>query len=159
MTRRLLADVALVPMIEPGDKEAGIDSETILLGSASLVSLLLQFGAVTGDAVLKLYSGATAGAKTTALAFTYRLSAAAYKAAAADTYGADVAVASTGLTLTAASFANRTMVIDLEVAAMTADQPWLTAELSAAATVLFVSAVAALGGSRYKPAATMVPTT
>jgi hypothetical protein len=158
MTRRLLGGVGIVPLFEPIDiGAAAADSETILVGNASLISIILQFGNITADNTLILYAGATAGAKTTGLAFTYRVSGADYKAIAADQYGADVAVAATGLVLTAASFDHRTMVIDLADADMPAGQPWLTANLDGSATVQLVAGVALMGGLRYAPAASMVP--
>jgi hypothetical protein len=96
-----------IPVLEPKDWEAGGDGDSINMGKVHSVEFLLAFGAVTGDAVLKFYVGATVGTKTTAVAFNYRLSTVDYGSAAADVFGASTAVASSGLTLTAASYDHR----------------------------------------------------
>lgn len=128
-----------IPVVEPVDAEAGIDSDSINMGKLHSVALPFHFGAVTGDAVLKFYVGATAGTKTTAVAFSYRLSSGDFKAASADLYGAATAVASTGLTLTAATYDHRTLLIEFDSQAIPDATPWLTAEFSAAASVLLVA--------------------
>jgi hypothetical protein len=124
----------IAPVIEPVDTEAGIDSDSVNLGLLHAFCYALTFGAITGDAVLKAYVGATAGAKTTAIAFTYRLSSADFKAANADLYGAATAVAAAGLTLTAATFDHRTALIEVDSQAIPDATPWVTLELSAAAS-------------------------
>lgn len=139
----------LIPVLEPVDAEAGIDGDSIHMGRLHLVSYALTFGAVTGDAVLKFYVGATAGTKTTAVAFTTRLSSADFKAAGADLYGAATAQASTGLTLTAATYDHRTLVIEFDSQAIPDATPWLTLELSAAASALLVSCTA-IGSPRLQ---------
>lgn len=141
-----------IPVLEPVDAEAGIDGQSINMGLLHSVTFPIVFGAITGDAVLKFYAGATDGAKTTALAFRYQLSAADFKAASADLYGASVSVASTGLTLTAAAFDHRTIVVEFDTRDMPVASPWLTVELSAAASVLLVACVAD-GEGRYMSSA------
>lgn len=131
-----------IPFLEPVDAEAGIDSQSINMGKLHDVSIKLQFGAITGDAVLKFYVGATDGTKTTAIAFKYRASTGDFKAASADLYGAATDVASSGLTLTAATFDHKTLQIEFDSQAIADATPWLTGELSAAASVLLVSGVA-----------------
>jgi len=131
----------VTPVIEPLDTEAGIDSDSINMGLLHLFCFALTFGAITGDAVLKFYVGATAGTKTTAIAFGYRLSAADFKAALSDTYGALTAVASTGLTLTAATFDHRTVLIEFDSQAIPDATPWVTAELSAAASASLTAGI------------------
>lgn len=139
----------LIPILEALDTQAGIDGQSINMGFLHSVAFPLNFGAVTGDAVLKFYVGATDGTKTTAVAFSYRLSSGAYKAASADLYGAETDVASTGLTLTAATFNNHTMVVEFDSQAIPSATPWLTLELSAAASVLLTACVA-IGMPRYQ---------
>jgi len=90
--------------------------------------------------VLKVYAGATA-AKTTAIAYKYRLGAADYKVALADQLGDEIAVASTGLTLTAASFDHRIVTIELDSQAMPEAKGWVTFEINSTATVMLVGAV------------------
>ena len=130
----------LMTILEPKDCEAGLDSDSINMSLMHRVAIILSFGAITGDAVLTFNSGASAGTKTTALAFNYRLSSGDFKASSADLLGAVTAVASTGLTLTAATYDHRTLIIEFEGNQMTDAENWLTMTLDAAASVLLVSA-------------------
>jgi hypothetical protein len=138
----------VAPIIEPLDTEAGIDSDSVNMGLLHEFCFALTFGAITGDAVLKFYVGATAGTKTTAIAFTYRVSGADFKAAGADLYGALTSVASTGLTLTAASFDHRTVLVEFDSQAIPDATPWVTAELSAAASVSLTAGLG-IGEARF----------
>lgn len=139
----------LVPLIEPADYgSAGIDADSVNMGRLNSLSAVFTFGAITGNSVLKVYSGATAGTKTTALAFDRRLGSGDYKAANADQFGAKTAVASTGLTLTAATFDHRQVAIEIDADLMTDGEEWLTFEISNVASTLFVAAVG-VGDTRY----------
>ncbi len=147
----------VIPLFEPVDGEAGLDSESFDISKAAHADIVLQFGAVTGDAVLTLYCGATAGAKTTALPFKYRLSSADFKAANADQLAAsDTADADGIVTLTAATYDHRLLAIMLDGAEVPDDKPWITVELSAAASVLLVAGLALLTQPRYQPPVTAV---
>lgn len=152
---RILDHLGLVPVIESKDYgSAGIDGDSFKLDKAAGVSLCFNFGAITGNSILKMYVGASAGTKTTAFAFRYRLATGVYKAATnADQYDAVVAVASTGLSLVANTFKNRTMVVDLDVHELAIDTtPWITVEVDATATVFLASCLGLLTAPRYKPA-------
>lgn len=139
---RISESYVCVPLIEAKDYgSAGIDSDSVNMGRLHHLGAVLTFGAITGNSVLKVYSGATDAAKTTALAFKYRLSAADYKVALADTYGAATSVASTGLTLTAATFDHRAIVVEVESDQMTDGHEWLTFEVSSVATILLLGAI------------------
>lgn len=130
-------------IIKPVDAEAGLDGDSVNMGKVHSICYKFAFGAVTGDAVLKFYVGATEGAKTTAVAFKYKLSAADQAAATSDQFAAAATdVASSGLTLTAATFDNRMVAIEFDSQAIPDATPWLTPELSAAASVLLVSCTA-----------------
>jgi len=146
---RFSEQYVFVPVFEALDTQGGIDGQSINMGLLHSVCFPLNFGAVTGDAVLKFYVGATDGTKTTAVAFKYRLSTGVYKAASADLLGAVTDVASTGLTLTAATFTTKTIVVEFDAQAIPSATPWLTAELSAAASVLLTACVA-IGQPRYQ---------
>jgi len=124
---------------KPADLEAGADGDSVNMGKLHSIAYKFLFGAVTGDAVLKFYVGASAGTKTTAIAFKYRLASGAQGAASGDLWGAVTAVASTGLTLTAATFTTKQMIIEFDGQAIDDSTPWLTPELSAAASVLLVA--------------------
>ena len=146
---RISEDFVVVPILEPLDTQAGIDGQSVNMGLVHSMAFPMVFGAITGDAVLKFYVGATDGTKTTAVAFSYRLSSGVYKAASADLLGDVTAVASTGLTLTAATFKNKTTIVEFDSDVIPVATPWLTLELSAAADVLLVSC-SGIGRPRYQ---------
>lgn len=150
-TKDLAEMHGVVYLLKPGDYQAGSDSDSLALKNFRHASLIFQFATLTGDAVLKIYSGATAGTKTTSEIFKYRLADAAQAAATADTFGdrTTLASAANGLTLTAATYANKILICEISADELTADQPWITAELSAAADALNLSLLAILNGSRY----------
>lgn len=137
-----------VSILEPVDTEAGIDGQSVNMGLLHELCMFLTFGAVTGDAVLKLYVGATDGTKTTAIAFKYRLASGDFKAASADAFGAFTDVASTGLTLTAATFDHKMVAIEFDSQAIPDATPWLTLELSAAASASLTACIA-IGQPRF----------
>ena len=130
-----------IPLIEAKDYgSAGIDSDGVNLGLLHGLTAVFTFGAITGNSVLKVYAGASA-AKTTAIAFKYRLGAADYKAALADQLGAFTDVASTGLTLTAATFDHRMVTVEIDSQAMPDGKGWVTFEIDSTATVMLVGGV------------------
>lgn len=134
---------AIVYVVESKDYgSAGIDGDSIDMSKAHRATFVIQFGALTGNSILTLYSGATTGAKTTALAFSYRFSGGDFKATNADVLASGTAVASTGLTLTAATYDHRYITINVESIDLAAGSNWLTPSIDATATVLNVSAVA-----------------
>jgi len=131
----------IVFLVDPQDHQsAGIDGDSFHAGRIHSFAILVQFGELTGDAVLTLNTGATAGTKTTAETFNYRLADAALKTATGDTFGDWTTSAS--LTLTAATYQDKLLIIEMESDALTTDQPWVTLALSSAASELLVSAVA-----------------
>lgn len=136
-----LAELAhVVPLLEAEDHGAGVDFDSIHLGKIHQALIIIAFGDITGDAVLTINTGATAGTKTTAETFRYRLSSADLKNASADLYGAWSTSAS--LTLTAATYNDRILQIQVNSDEFTAAQPWLTGALSSAASNIFASVVA-----------------
>ena len=137
----------LVYVVKPADNEAGATGESIKMALYRHITYILQCGALTGDAVLTVKSGATDGVQTTSETFHYRLADADQAAAGADGYGDWTD--SSSLTLTAATYDNRILIIELDADELTADQPWLTFALSAAASVHFSSCVAILSEPRY----------
>lgn len=146
---RISEQFVSVPLVEAKDYgSAGIDFDSVHLGKLNSLSALILFGAITGNSVLTVYLGATAGTKTTAVAFKYRLSAADFKAALADQFGDPIDVASTGLTLTAATFDHRQVAIEIDSDTVLEGKPWLTISIDNTATVLNVAA-AGLGSPRY----------
>lgn len=146
---RVFEHKAPVHLIEPANYgSAGIDGDSVNMGLLSSLAIALIFGAITGNSTLKLYSGASAGVKTTALAFKYRLAEADFKAANADQLGAFTAAASTGLVLTAASYDHRQLIVEVDSDQMTDGEKWLTLEIDNVATTLNVGALG-VGTPRY----------
>ncbi len=149
---RAIDYLGVIPLFEPLDAEAGLDSESFDMGKCHHADLLLQFGALTGDAVLTLYCGATAGTKTTALPFRYRLSGGDYKAASDDQFAASDTTDADGiLTLTAATYDHRLLAIMLDGAEIPDGKNWITVEISAAASVALLAGLA-LTVPRNRPA-------
>lgn len=135
--------------LKPGDHEAGVDLDSVNVKNYRHLTVYLLTAALTGDAVLTVNSGATAGAKTTAEGFKTRLADADQGAAAdADKYGA-LSARVTTLTLTAATYDNKLLVIEVDLDAITLDQPWITVAISAAATAFNAAALIVLSGPRY----------
>lgn len=143
----------IIPLLVPADiQSAGSDTDSINMGKLHRAKILLQFGAITGnDTLIKLYAGATAGTKTTAIAWKYRVSSADVPAASADVFGARASVvAADGLTFTDAGDYNaRVVSIDVMADEMPDGKPWLTVEIDdGSASVLLASAIA-IGWPRH----------
>ncbi len=137
---RVAERLKLIPMIEPKDYgTAGIDSASVNMALLHSIALPLQFGLLTSNSTLIIYGGATSAAKTTAMAFGYRLGTGVYKAANADGLGDIVAVAATGLVLVAATFIHKQVVIEIKGIAMPDGMPWLTLSFDTVANPLALS--------------------
>jgi len=136
-----------VYVLKPGDHEAGVDGDSINSGLLHTVRFLIQFAVLTGDAVLKVFSGATEGTKTTAQTFRHVLASGDQGALDGDKFGAWAT--SAALTLTAATYDNRLLIVEVDSDQMVEGQAWVTLELGAQATALNASAVA-VGEARYK---------
>jgi hypothetical protein len=144
---RLSQNFNIVPLAEPEDfQSAGVDLASIHMGKVHRAAVIIMLGSITGnDTAIKAYSGASAGTKTTALAFRYRLSTADQGAADADIFGDfTTVVAATGLVFAdSGNYNDRTIVIEVDAREMTEDEPWLTVEIDdGSASVLLLSAVA-----------------
>jgi len=145
---RLSEEKGIVFIAKPADYAGGaVTGESINTKYFSHVTYLLQFGAITGDSALTVKSGASDGTQTTAETFKYRLADADQAATGADNYASEAS--SAGLTLSAADYDNKLLIVELDVSGITAGQPFLTLALSAVANPLNVSIVAILSGMRY----------
>jgi hypothetical protein len=146
---RFSEEYGVVFVNKPADAAgAGTTGESINTEICSHVTYICQFGAVTGNSVLTVKSGATDGAETTAETFYYRLAGADQAATGADVYAAETSA--TSLTLTAGTYDNRVLIVEVPVAGLTAGQPFLTLSTSAVANPFNYSCVAILSGIRYK---------
>ena len=153
MSARLSEIAGIVYGAKPADVgSAGVDCTGFSLAKFRRSTTILQFGALTGDSELKVYAGATA-AKTTAIAFKYRLAGAAQGSAGADQFGdrteLATADAATGLTLTAATYQNKLLLIEVDARDLPDGKPYVTVEIDADATAMNVAAVSILTDPRY----------
>jgi hypothetical protein len=117
----------------------GVDTKSVNFGQLHEGCFVLNFGAITADDALKVYVGAATATKTTAVAFKYRLASADTKSAASDAFGAFTDVASTGLTLTAATFDHKCVIVEIDAQAIADATPWVTLEIAGSATTQNVS--------------------
>lgn len=147
---RLSETHIIIPALEAKDYGgAGVDLDSVYMGRLHALSVSIVFGAITGNSILKVSTGATEGTKTTDIAFKYRFGGGDFKAASADILGAATAVAAAGLTLVATTFDHRLVVIEVDSDTVTDGQPWLTVSIDATASVMVVGAVA-VGRPRHQ---------
>lgn len=148
---RLSEKLQFIPLIETeAYGGAGCDSDAVNVGLLNSFSAVFAFGDITGNSILTVYKGATAAlaaAKGTAIAFSYRLAAADAGATLADTFGDETAVASTGLTLTAATYDHKLLVVEIDPAEL-AGYPFLVFSIDATANPMDCSCLG-VGEPRY----------
>ncbi len=123
----------VVPVMASDDINAGVDADSINMKNFHRATFIMTFGTLSGNAVLTVNSGATDGEKTSALTFNYALGSAAIGAASCDVLAAGTAAAT--LTLTAATYTDKMLIVEVEAAAMDLanEEEWLTLSLSDAA--------------------------
>ncbi len=139
---RLSERLKFVALTESADvTTAGVDTQSVHMGYYHEFAFLLNFGAIAADDVLKVFTGASNATKTTAIAFKYRLAAADTAAASSDTFGAFTDVASSGLTLTAATFDHKLVIVEIDAQAIDDAKPWVTLEIAGSATTQNISIV------------------
>ena len=137
---RLSEMYKVVHVVEAADNQAGIAGDSINGGKASHIMWIVSCGALTGDAVLTVKSGAAAGTETTSETFNYRLADADTLGTGADGYGNWTT--SSSLTMTAATYDHKVLLIEMDPRTATDGQPYLTLSISAAADVHTSSVVA-----------------
>lgn len=131
---RLPEEKKIAYLINSADYNNGVDADSINMKNCHRATFILLFGAITGDAVLTVNSGATDGAKTSALTFHYAVGGAACGSANSDVLAADAS--SAALTLTAATYANKMLIVEVNAADMDManEEEWLTLAISDAAS-------------------------
>lgn len=150
----MLPVIQPIPLLAPADYQAGSqDFDSINMGRLHKVDILIMLGAITGnDPVIKLYTGATAGTKTTEMAWKYRKSTVDTPAASADVFGAraSISAGATGLTFADSGDYNaRTLWIEVMSDQLPEGHDWLTVETDdGSASALFMSAIG-IGWPRY----------
>lgn len=155
---RLSEEKGIVYVLKPADYAAGATGESINTKNCSNVTFLLQCATFTDNAGagadLTIKSGASAATQTTAETFYWRVATAAQAAAGADIFGTAAGVAgetaATTLELLKATYDSKLLVLEVPVAELTADQPWITLALNAHGTAANCSCVAILSGMRYQ---------
>ncbi len=123
-----------IPLLSSADINGGIDSDSINMKHFSSVSFDLVFGpsyAGASGAIIKLYEGATVGAKTNALTFNYRYTGGAIKAASADILSDEST--SAALQIARATMVSRLLVIEVDASDLdqASGYKWLTIEVGA----------------------------
>ena len=132
----------IVPLTVSANVGAGgVDTKSINFGKIHKGCFLLNFGAITADDVLSVYVGAATATKTTAVAYKYRHAAADTTVALSDTYGALTDVPSTGLTLSATTFDNKLLIVEIGSQAIADATPWVTLEIAGSASVQNISII------------------
>jgi hypothetical protein len=144
---RLCEQTKIVPILEPEDHNAGVSGDSVSMENYNHITFIILFGELTGDAILTVASGATDGTATTAETFNYRITGADLKAVAGDTLAAEGT--SAALTLTAATYEDRMIVIEMDADEFTDGQQFITPAISSAASECFASIVAILSEPRY----------
>jgi len=153
---RTVEEFGLIPLYNAKDWAAGADSETVDMGKGGSLDIVVTTGVLTVPGTWSLFSGVTAGAKTTALPFTYRLSGADYLGIGADLYGAEVAEADGILTVSATAHDLRVIVLHIDAADLPVDHRWVTMVV-ASGTAQFLAAIGVLRQPRYSPSPSSVP--
>jgi len=147
---RLYQSKQIIPLLSSADIVAGVDSDSINCENFHHVSFQLVFGpSYTGatPTEIKLFEGASVGAKTNALEFHYVYTSAAIKAASGDVM--TVEADSSALSIATATMASRMLIIELDMAEMTTGTyKYLTLEFSNDADAGELSVVA-IADTRY----------
>jgi hypothetical protein len=140
----LAENMKIVPVLKTTDYGSGVDADSINMKGFHRCTFIMTFGAITGNAVLTVNSGATDGAKTSALTFHYALGGAAIGSASCDVLAATST--SAALTLTGTTYQNKMLVVEVEASDMDVanEENWLTMSISSAATNGIVHVVAIL---------------
>ena len=124
----------IVPVLYTADYGSGVDFDSINMKNYLRCTFVIGFGAIVGNAVFSINSGATNGAKTSTLTFHYAFGSAARGSSNCDVLAATAT--SSALTLTGTSYDNYMLVAEVDAADMDVsnDENWLTAAISSAGT-------------------------
>ena len=137
-----------------GDWNAGFDSDSIDMAKYNHACvIIIGDSSLAGNAVIKVFGGATAGAKTGAATFTYRYAGGDVGSASSDVF--DAALTSAALTTTATSMDSRVTLIEFDAADLNVSGTqyrYATVEVSAAGTAGTCDIVAILSEPRYSEA-------
>jgi hypothetical protein len=147
---KLVEKQKIVPVMATTDYNNGVVGDSINMAGYHRAAFVILFGAITGDSILTVNSGASNAAKTSALTFKYALGGAAIgTAVAGSTASCDVLAAtatSAALTLTAATYANKMLIVEVDASDMDTanEENWLTIDIDATASAGIAYMVAIL---------------
>ena len=132
---RLAEEKKVIPVMNTADYNSGVTADSINMVNYHRCTFLMTFGAITGDAVLTINSGATDAATTSPLTFNYGLGSADIGTYTSATVAADILGANTtsaALTLTAATYNSRLLICEVDASDMDLanDEEWLTPDIS-----------------------------
>jgi hypothetical protein len=129
----ILDNYHIVPVLYSADYSAGVDFDSINMAGYKRATFIIGFGAIVGDAILYMYSGADDSAKTSALPFRYAFGGAARGSANCDVFAATST--SEALTITGDTYDNYMLLVDVDASEMDManGEHWLTGNLSDAA--------------------------
>ncbi len=130
----LSEDKKIVPILNSANVSTGTDCDSINMKNFHKATIIFTFGAVTTDIVITPKSGATEGTKATAVPSKYANGGAVIGTAVADsTSSCDVLAAwtSTDTTVPVTAASNKMTIVEIDAAAMTDDEPWLTLTVAA----------------------------
>ena len=139
----------IVSVLQPGDHQAGADGDSFQLGPVyrHATIIIVMEDITTAGPEVKVYSGATAGTKTTAENFHIRKSTADHATDGADVFGAFSD--SEDYSLTHGDDEDRMLVIEIDAAELTDGQSWVTLNVDADADEFTACAIAILSEPRY----------
>lgn len=131
---KLAEEKKIVPVMASANIGAGVDADSINMKGFHRCAFIIIFGDLSGNATLKVHSGAADGQKASDLTFHYGLASAAIGSPNCDVLGADAA--SDALTLTADTYKNKMLIVEVDAANMNVanSEEWLTLSLSNEAT-------------------------
>lgn len=150
----LVDELKFVPILHSANYgTSGVNSTSINMKNYHHATLVFTFGAITGDSTLTIKSAAAADTGTTAISdWTGWMTGADIGAAASDTFSATAVAVDSGedyATLTAATYDNRMVVIEIPASKLAAGHSWIRVEIDGTATAGIVHCVAVLQ-PRYK---------
>lgn len=120
MPASLLTDIKVMPVLSDGDLNAGATLSCDCIDASKFhdVLFVINYQTIGGAAnYVKLYSGATDGALTTALTFNYAFAGAAQGSASADVFA--TWSTSANLSVAHASYDNYALLVEIDTAAIT----------------------------------------
>ncbi|HDZ14487.1 hypothetical protein LCGC14_0646860 [marine sediment metagenome] len=146
---RLAETHKIIPVMALDTIASGGDGDSINMKGFHRCTFICTFGTLSGDAILTVNSGVTDGAKNSALTFNHAVGTATIGTYTSATVAADILAAnatSAALTLTAASYLDKMLIVEVDASDMDLanDEEWLTLSLSNAGSSGAADAVAVL---------------